>query len=568
MSAKGKSAKGITTCPGPYDCEVDNERLLYLQSDTKPPWTPPRITSTGSKRSRQWRGNVRRRYALSTDGEHIMAINNPKQTSGRPGFVHPLKTATVVFAQRLLPHPGEEQEILHRAHEFHDGVDRMVASIGKQYKIANLQRKCEAIRRVCTRCNEHEIGPQQASTAIITTHPDEIHVIDCCSMPFRDGRGRKHFVLIRDHFTKYMAGAALKHKDAQSVLAFLRFLYTVGGWALPRDWLSDNGREFVNRLITALVVEFTPIGVRHGAARCPKSQGLIENGNKVVKRKTIQGCQDQGMVAKGRSAGKQKHKWVPVFHRVVDATNNAPHKTYGNHVTPFLARFHRPRMRADCNTMGPADIADLHEKMVECQISRGQKAGKKIEFLHFMCGDIVNVRAQKAHLKNGRCFALWSPTAVVHDSTEADFYTLRWLTVGLSGEQVGQLSTRMYYASRLKHVLPVREASVYDARAGGFLVTKTCSATGDVEGVCIDDGDHYLNPAKYSKSQLKLLVHHTYSAYVGVDRQDCLTPHSDDSDDSVSSKPDTASDAGSDSQYSSDDEREHYEDIDPCNYGN
>ena len=85
-----------------------------------------------------------------------------------------------------------------------------------------------------------------------------------------------------DSFLKFAFTFALKDKSSSSVYKAFRTVFRTFG--APIILHTDNGKEFVNTLVTGLCEEFQVKHVR-GRACCPWIQGQVERLNKTFKHK-------------------------------------------------------------------------------------------------------------------------------------------------------------------------------------------------------------------------------------------------------------------------------------------
>eukprot|EP00795_Rhopilema_esculentum_P013871 gene13871-4820_t len=129
--------------------------------------------------------------------------------------------------------------------------------------------------------------------------------------------GFRYILSIKCCFSKFCWLFPLQHKTAVSVYKVAKFLFDVEG--PPKVVQSDNGKEFVNHLITKLSKDYGFALVR-GRPYTPRHQGQIENLNKTVKsylRKLLQNFQqdEQGKV------------WPLLLPGIADKINKSYHST-------------------------------------------------------------------------------------------------------------------------------------------------------------------------------------------------------------------------------------------------
>ncbi len=88
---------------------------------------------------------------------------------------------------------------------------------------------------------------------------------------------------IKDHFSKFTALYPLVDKSASAVKR--QFEHLMGLFGVPKLVQSDNGGEFQGVLEELL--EDESIEIAHGWPKHPQSQGSVEQGDNVFKRKLV-----------------------------------------------------------------------------------------------------------------------------------------------------------------------------------------------------------------------------------------------------------------------------------------
>lgn len=86
--------------------------------------------------------------------------------------------------------------------------------------------------------------------------------------------------MYQDHLTKFVLLRLLKHKRAEEVAYVLLDIFTTFGAAAILQ--SDNGREFVNKIINELCNMWEDLKIVHGKPRHSQSQGSVERANQDV----------------------------------------------------------------------------------------------------------------------------------------------------------------------------------------------------------------------------------------------------------------------------------------------
>ena len=167
-------------------------------------------------------------------------------------------------------------------------------------------------------------------------------MFDLSKFPYPDEEGYQWFMLIVDHFTKFMWFVPLKSKCKEGVVEGLRALFDParGGVPFPRRFHCDNGGEFVNAAMDELCKEFN-IEQTHSRPRNPQCQGLVEERNKVVKRKIFEMKMAKGWVQqptakrrRGAAGTVRTMEWIPVARSIVHSENLNKVTTYD--LSPYL----------------------------------------------------------------------------------------------------------------------------------------------------------------------------------------------------------------------------------------
>ena len=91
---------------------------------------------------------------------------------------------------------------------------------------------------------------------------------------------------MRDHFTKFSWATAIKQKTAENVSNFIYDFFLMFG--PPTILQCDNGREFTG-IMKKLGDLWPNLKIIHGRPHYPQSQGLIERGNAILKKKLAYG---------------------------------------------------------------------------------------------------------------------------------------------------------------------------------------------------------------------------------------------------------------------------------------
>ncbi|CAF5104126.1 unnamed protein product [Rotaria magnacalcarata] len=153
----------------------------------------------------------------------------------------------------------------------------------------------------------------------------------------------KFIMNYQDHFTKFCILRPLKTKTAAEVAYQLLDIFTILG--APVILQSDNGREFVAKVILELVEMWSGIKIVHGRARHPQSQGSVERCNQDIKQLIGTWIREN-----------QSKKWSHGL-RFVQFQKNSCHHRVLQH-SPYSVLFgHEPKVGL-ASTSLPASIYD------------------------------------------------------------------------------------------------------------------------------------------------------------------------------------------------------------------
>jgi len=92
-------------------------------------------------------------------------------------------------------------------------------------------------------------------------------------------------MIYQDHLTKFVQLRPLKTKRAEEVAKHLIDIFCIFG--APMILQSDNGREFVNKIIEDLKEMWDTLKIVHGKPRHGQSQGSVERANQDIQNMLI-----------------------------------------------------------------------------------------------------------------------------------------------------------------------------------------------------------------------------------------------------------------------------------------
>jgi hypothetical protein len=167
----------------------------------------------------------------------------------------------------------------------HRGIVNTLKEVKKKF-VNVTEKQVTLLISGCEECKRKRSMPKNSSKLVIKpvisndfNARAQVDLVDMQSCP--DGP-YKFIMNYQDHFTKFCILRPLKTKTASEVAYQLLDIFTVLG--APVIIQSDNGREFVAKVIQELVDMWNGIKIVHGRARHPQSQGSVERCNQDIKQ--------------------------------------------------------------------------------------------------------------------------------------------------------------------------------------------------------------------------------------------------------------------------------------------
>ena len=158
----------------------------------------------------------------------------------------------------------------------HRGINNTMKEIKKKY--ANItEKQVKLFISGCYECKIKKVKPKNSTKLVVHLLSSndfnargQVDLIDMQSCP----DGPYKFILnYQDHFTKFCVLRLLKTKTATEVAYHLLDIFTTFG--APAILQSDNGREFVAKVIEDLAGTWKGLHIVHGRPRHPQSQGSV-----------------------------------------------------------------------------------------------------------------------------------------------------------------------------------------------------------------------------------------------------------------------------------------------------
>ena len=165
----------------------------------------------------------------------------------------------------------------------HMGVERTYMECKRKYYWKGMYRDIEAYIKNCRICNKYK--PASSMSSKIATYPvpgrpfQRVHLDLLCNFS-ESAVGNKHILVIIDELSRYVEMCPIRNKTAEEVgIAFFNNFICRHG--VPEVLVSDNGREFVNKVFDTLG-ELMGIKKVNIQAYRPEANGVCERANRKI----------------------------------------------------------------------------------------------------------------------------------------------------------------------------------------------------------------------------------------------------------------------------------------------
>jgi len=200
----------------------------------------------------------------------------------------------------------------HIDQEGHSGIRKTESSTRKHY--VNVSRTmCEKFIAACS-CQLDRKHPAKSDDIkpIISSSFNSRGQVDLINMTaYKDGP-YQWILHYQDHHDKMSYLCAMEDKKPKTVAFHLLPLFLQQG--APLILQSDNGREFVAKVIEELLKTWKECKIVHGSPRHPQSQGSVERANVDIETMVTQWMKDENST-----------KWSWGIHFIAHKKNNRYH---------------------------------------------------------------------------------------------------------------------------------------------------------------------------------------------------------------------------------------------------
>ena len=211
-----------------------------------------------------------------------------------PATLHVLKLMPEDLTLLTEPPRDERNDILIQAHDFgHLGAKALINRVHEMgYTWPALRREAEEYIQACRSCQRFIVARKGYHPLVnVTAEEPMAHVgIDLAGPLPETPRGNIYLLVLICLFTRFIFLVALPNKEASTIAEALYTLFCIAGF--PRIIQSDNGLEFVNAVITALLKRIN-VDHRLSTPYHPRGNGATERAvGMVIKsiRKSLEGA--------------------------------------------------------------------------------------------------------------------------------------------------------------------------------------------------------------------------------------------------------------------------------------
>lgn len=143
----------------------------------------------------------------------------------------------------------------------HLGIEKTHARIAKDYywpgmfkDIVNYVKHCD----ICQKIKSEQYAPPGMLGKRIIEHPWSVVAADIMGPFPRSKKGMKYLLVIQDLFTKWIEIEPLRNATGSLIKNALHDT-VISRWGTPRVFISDNGTEFVNKVLTEYTKELNVV---------------------------------------------------------------------------------------------------------------------------------------------------------------------------------------------------------------------------------------------------------------------------------------------------------------------
>ncbi|KAI5149383.1 hypothetical protein ENBRE01_0871 [Enteropsectra breve] len=218
------------------------------------------------------------------DIEYIRGENNPADSISR--YIN-----EVEISEKQSLNEEDKRAILEDYHlnSGHGSSSTMKFMIKQKYQWHGMYKDIDKFVSECTICLKGGYENRKRGSRIIKTEgPNDLWQVDLIGYLDETSRKNKYIFVAIDHFSKWVETAPLKNKSKEAV-AFLIKSLIIDKHGAPRQILTDNGLEFVNKEFSSLLTKY---GIQHrtNSPGHHETMGAVERANQSLFNKLKKLC--------------------------------------------------------------------------------------------------------------------------------------------------------------------------------------------------------------------------------------------------------------------------------------
>ena len=464
-------------------------------------------------------------FTLRTDHANLKYLNNPpsakvrrwkisiqgydmdlewfdgKKNQVADGFSRLLDlTPEIISVIKGLKIPDEQYKLISSVHNStvgHHGVDRTIAKLTAQ----NLEWKGirDHVRKFidncpCQKMNNNRIAIHTHPFTLSNHRPMEVLHIDTLSMGIANDNDESYLLVLIDSCSRWIELFPIR--DLTAEVAAKKLLEHIARFGHPSQILSDNGPQFVNKLLEELFI-LTGIDKRNTTPYSHEENGIVERSNKEILRHVRSILFDRGL-------HKEWNEVIPNVQRILNSqkssvtgctpaelvlinSNNLENGIYLNPIpssvnTETLSEFHSKRIALYNKSLEVA-----RQKMQEMEEEKILSAST--ERTEYKVGSYVLLRAPDEDIIKSKVGKLKLPLKGP------------MLVLGFKKDQyiIQDITNDKEYKVHIKRLVPFYyDESIYDPYE---------IAAKDIDEELVDKIlDHVPNPPDRKKSKMQFLV--------------------------------------------------------------
>ena len=156
-----------------------------------------------------------------------------------------------------MPVDHRERDATERRFSGHFGVSKTYDRVAREYYWPGVWHHMHDFVRRCAECQHYksvQSVPQGLMEKRVVERPWIVVAADMIELPRRKNQF-KHLLVFQDLFTRWVEIKPFRSADAKAVASAMEKLILFR-WETPDYFLTDNGKEFVNKHLDKILIEY------------------------------------------------------------------------------------------------------------------------------------------------------------------------------------------------------------------------------------------------------------------------------------------------------------------------